>query len=212
VTLNTPIVNCVTRQTRFRAVASYSAGPTVLGFSGSAKPTEIATPTRRSIFYRQFSTAPEATLPAWHALQPTTHANPPAASAAGSGAESEPESGLRGLAAIAQVDQAIARMRFGEADGPETVGRSRSSTSTATDPHAWLDAIRAAQRRNALASAIGSKLRLQRCVLALERHDLPPRVGQVARQASERGPEPLRTLGSPERLCRALYQRVSTAV
>jgi len=53
------------------------------------------------------------------------------------------------------------------------------------------------------------KLRPQICVLALERRSLPARVRQVARHFLEDDPESLRTLGFSERLCGALYQRIS---
>ena len=49
-TVNTPVVNCVTRKARLGTVARYSAGPTVLGLSEFATPTNMtAAPASRSI-------------------------------------------------------------------------------------------------------------------------------------------------------------------
>ena len=70
-TLNTPIVNCVTRQTRCRPVAMYSAGPTVLGLSESARPTEIATPIRRSIACHLLQPQSKAAYRSLHVLSRT---------------------------------------------------------------------------------------------------------------------------------------------
>jgi hypothetical protein len=83
----------------------------------------------------------------------------------------------------------------------------------ATDPDPRLNPLRRARGavRAATSLALGSELRAQGCVFALQERDLPARVGQLAPKPRERMSEPLCPLGSPQRLRGPLYQRISPA-